>query len=70
MAGAQFKQNPPEFVKPTRHCDTDDIVGYSGQFIRVERFTFTHDSFLPTIVPKRSPTALGSHHGWPKQDTL
>ena len=30
MAGAQFKQNHPEFVKPTLHCDTADIVGYSG----------------------------------------
>ena len=29
MAGAQFKQNHPEFVKPTLHCDTADTVGYS-----------------------------------------
>jgi hypothetical protein len=70
MAGAQFKQNHPEFVKPTLHCDTAYTVGYSEQFICVERSTFTHDSLLPNIIPERSPTAPGPHDGWPRQDTL
>jgi hypothetical protein len=29
MAGAQFKQNHPKFVKPTLRCDTVDTVEYS-----------------------------------------
>jgi hypothetical protein len=29
MAGAQFKQNHPKFVKPTMRCDTAETVGYS-----------------------------------------
>ena len=29
MAGAQFKQNHPKFVKPTMRCDTGETVGYS-----------------------------------------
>ena len=51
MAGAQFKQNHPEFVKQTMRCDTAEPVGYSECGLRIERQTFTHDSFLPTIIP-------------------
>jgi hypothetical protein len=29
VAGAQFKQNCPKFVKPTMRCDVVDTVGYS-----------------------------------------
>ena len=29
MAGAQFKQNHREIVKPAMRCDTTEIVGYS-----------------------------------------
>ena len=29
MAGAQFKQNHPKFVKQTMRCDTAEPVGYS-----------------------------------------
>jgi len=29
MAGVQFKQNHPKFVKPTKRCDADDSVEYS-----------------------------------------
>jgi hypothetical protein len=29
MAGAQFKQNQPKFVKPIMRCDTAETVGYS-----------------------------------------
>ena len=63
MAGGQFKQNHPEFVKPTMRYDTAETVGYSEWLICVERSTFTNDSFLPTIVPERSPTAPGPHDG-------
>jgi hypothetical protein len=52
------------------HCDTGDTVGYSEPFICVGRSAFTHDSFLPIIVPGRSPTTPGPHDGWPKEDTL
>ena len=58
MAGAQFKQNHPKFVKPIMRCDTAETVGYSEWRVFrvfVERYTFTHDSFLPTIIPERSP---------------
>jgi len=70
MAGAQFKQNHPKFVKPTMRCDTAETVGYSEWRVCVERYTFTHDSFLPTIIPERSPTAPGPHDGRPREDTL
>ena len=70
MAGAQFKQNHPEFVKQTMRCDTAEPVGYSEWRVGVERYTFTHDSFFPTIVPERSPTAPGPHDGRPREDTL
>jgi hypothetical protein len=30
MAGAQFKQNHPKFVKPTMRYDAAASVGYSG----------------------------------------
>ena len=36
----------------------------------VEQYTFTHDSFLPTIIPERSPAAPGPHDGRPREDTL
>ncbi len=51
MAGAQFKQNHYEIVKSTLCCDTAETVGYSKYGLCVERYTFTHDSFLPTIIP-------------------
>ena len=70
MAGAQFKQNHPKFVKPTMRCDTTETVGYSEWRVCEERYTFTHDSFLPTILPEWSPTAPGPHDGWPRGDTL
>jgi hypothetical protein len=70
MAGAQFKQNHPKFVKPTMRCDTADTVAYSEQHVCVERYMFTHDSFLPTIVSERSSTTSGPHHGRPREDTL
>ena len=70
MAGAQFKQNHPEFVKPALRYDTAETVGYSEWHVCVARFTFTNDSFLPAIIPERSSTAPGPHNGWPREDTL
>lgn len=70
MAGAQFKQNHPKFVKPIMRCDTAETVGYSESRVFGERYTFTHDSFLPTIIPERSPPAPGLHDGRPWEDTL
>ena len=70
MAGAQFKQNHPKFVKQTMRCDTAEPVGYSEWRVCVERSTFTHDSFLPAIIPDRSPTTSGPHDGRPREDTL
>ena len=70
MAGAQFKQNHCEIVKPTMSYHTTKTVGYSEWRVCVERYTFTHDSFLPTIVPERSSTAPGPHDGRPREDTL
>ena len=69
MAGAQFKQNHCEIVKPTMSYHTTKTVGYSEWRVCVKRYTFTHDSFLPTIVPGavlHSPwssrlTAKGKH---------
>lgn len=70
MAGAQFKQNHPKFVKPAMCCDTAETVRYSEWRVCVKRYTFTHDSFLPTIVPGRASTAAGPHDGRPREDTL
>jgi hypothetical protein len=70
MAGAQFKQNHPKFVKPTMRCDTGETVGYSESRVYVKRYTFTHDSFLSTIIPERSPATLGSYDGGPREDAL
>jgi len=70
MAGAQFKQNHCEIVKPTMSYHTTKTVGYSEWRVCVKRYTFTHDSFLPTIVPGRSSTALGPHDGQPRENTL
>ena len=70
MAGAQFKQNHPKFVKLTICCDTIETVGYSEWRVCEERYTFTHDSFLPTILPERSPTAPGPYDGRPREDTI
>jgi hypothetical protein len=61
MVGAQFKQNHPKFVKPTMRCDTAKTVGYSEWRAFVEQYTFTHDSFLPVIIPDRSPATPGPH---------
>ncbi len=36
MAGAQFKQNHPKFVKPTIRCDAADTVGYSEWLVCME----------------------------------
>ena len=52
------------------HCDTADTVGYSASRVCEERYTFTHDSFLPTIILEWCPTALGPHDGWAREDTL
>ena len=70
MAGAQFKQNHPKFVKPTTHCDAACTVRYSEWRVCIEQYTFTHDSFLPTIVPCWASTAPGPHDGWAREDTL
>jgi len=70
MAGAQFKQNHPKFVKPTMHCDAACTVRYSEPCIGKEQYTFTHDSFLPTIVPGWASTAPGPPDGRPREDTL
>jgi hypothetical protein len=70
MAGGQFKQNHPKFVKPTMHCDAASTVGYSEWRVGVDQYTFTHDSFLPTIVPWWASTALGPHDGRPREDAL
>ena len=70
MAGAQFKQNHCEIVKPTMRYDTTDTVGYSEWRVCVKRCPFTHDSFLPTIVPERSSTAPDPHDGQPREDAL
>ena len=70
MAGAQFKQNHPKFVKQTTCCDTAEAVGYSEWRVFVARSMFTHDSFHPTIIPARSPTASGPHDRRPREDTL
>jgi hypothetical protein len=71
MAGAQFKQNHPEFVKPMIRCDAANAVGYSEWLAYMERSTFTrYDSFLPTIVPCRAATAPGPHSSGPRDDTL
>ena len=70
MAGAQFKQNHCEIVKPTMRYHTTETVGYSERRICVKRYTFTHDSILSTIVPERSSTAPGPHDGRPREDTL
>ncbi len=70
MAGAQFKQNYPKFVKPTMGCDTAEPVGYSEWRVSVEQYTFTHDSFLPAIIPGRSPATPGPHDGRPREDAL
>ena len=51
MAGAQFKQNQYEIVKPTMPCDGTRTVGYSESRAGVEPYTFIHDLFLSTIVP-------------------
>ena len=69
MAGAQFKQNHPKFVKPTMGCDKAETVGYSERRVCVDQYTFTHDSFLPAIIPERSPTAPDPHDGRPREDT-
>ena len=50
--------------------DTAETVGYSEWRVCVKRYTFTHDSFLPTIVPERSSTAAGPHDGRPRENTL
>jgi hypothetical protein len=70
MAGAQFKQNRPKFVKPIMRCDTAETVGYSEWRLLVERYTFTHDSFFPIIIPDRSPAAPGPYDRRPREDTL
>jgi hypothetical protein len=70
MAGGQFNQNRTNVVKLTRYCDTADTVGYSAPHVYEERYTFTHDSFLPTIILEGCPTALGPHDGWTGEDTL
>jgi hypothetical protein len=51
IAGAQFKQNHYEIVKSNMCCDTAETVGYSECGLCVERHSFTHDSFLTTIIP-------------------
>jgi hypothetical protein len=70
MAGAQFKQNHCEIVKLTLSYRTTDTVGYSEWLVCVKQYTFTHDSFLPTIVPGWSSTAPGPHDGQPREDAL
>jgi hypothetical protein len=70
MAGAQFKQNHCEIVKPAMCCDTAETVRYSEWRVCVKRYTFTHDSFLPTIVPERFSTAAGPLDGRPRENTL
>jgi len=70
MAGAQFNQNRPYVVKLTVYCDTADTVGYSASHVCEGRYTFTHDSFLPTIILERCSPALGPHDGWAREDTL
>jgi hypothetical protein len=70
IAGAQFNQNRTNVVKLTLHCDTADTVGYSARRVCQERYTFTHDSILPTIILTQCATALGPHNGWAWEDTL
>ena len=70
MAGAQFKQNRTNVVKLALHCDTADTVGYSARRVCQELYTFTHDSFFPTIILTRCSTALDPHDGWAREDTL
>ncbi len=36
MAGAQFKQNHPKFVKPAIRCDAANAVGYSEWLVCME----------------------------------
>lgn len=70
MAGAQFKQNHPKFVKLTMRYDTAKTVGYSEWRVFAEPYTFTHDSFLPAIIPERSPAAPGPYDGRSGEDTF
>lgn len=53
-----------------QRSDAADTVGYSEWPICIEQYTFTHDSFLPTIVPWWASTAPGPHDGPPREDTL
>ena len=52
MAGAQFKQNQPKFVKPSMRCDIAETVGYSESRVYMLRDShspmtcFSQPSFL------------------------
>ena len=70
MAGAQFKQNHPKFVKLNMRYHTAEAVGYSRWPLVAQRYTFTHDSFLPTSIPKRSSPAPGPDDGRTREDAL
>ena len=51
-------------------CDTTGPVRYSASGVCEERYTFTHDSFLPSIILERSAAALGPYDGGAREDTL
>ena len=42
----------------------------SGAYLQRTQYTFTHDSFFPTIIPDRPPAAPGPHDGGPREDSL
>lgn len=55
---------------PTVRCDAADTVEYSTGRVCAERYTFTHDSFLPTIIPWWASATPGPYDGGPREDTL
>jgi hypothetical protein len=54
----------------TMRCDAADTVEYSEGRVCVEQYTFTHDSFLPTIISWWAATAPGPYDGRPREDTF
>jgi hypothetical protein len=51
-------------------CDTTGTVRYSASGVCEERYTFTHGTFLPSIILERSSAALGPYDGGAREDTL